>query len=588
MPKRLAGVVLTAFLSATFVAPTATAAASDPTYDPTNQANPIDVQVLAITDLHGYLAPTTGADATLPTADGQTLTVGGGAFLSAHLDRAASGQANSIRVSNGDNFSGWPWQVMFSRDEATIEYLNHIGLDVSSVGNHEVDVSLDFLTPHMTDGECLGEPGVDSCFPTSTGEPFTGARFPFLAANLRTAPTGQRPLASSWVDTVRGADGSEARVGFIGVMPPDTERVFSSYQVGGLVTTDLAAAVDSAAAELQEDGAEAIVLLAHEGATNRATYEACDTAGGPIMRLAEQVTPAVDVVIGGHWHSAATCTVTDPAGQQRPVLTPGHHGRTFGDIRFQIDPSTGDVLRSSLNARNVPVTRDIAPDPEVVSMVQHWEAWAARRWAEPIGTVTEDITRARDESGESAMGNLVADAYRDIGTWSSPGGADLALTDPSHVRNPLTYAAGTNPADSNGTVLFGESWSATGRAGSIVTVSVSGHDLREAFEQQWQGSTFVPLSVSDNVEVSIDPWLLAGERVVQVTVDGKPIKPNRNYRVAMPSRLALGLDGFPALKSEVNPTRSDMDYWAFQQWMERQDTLSAPATDRVHTTTPVG
>ncbi|MEH7010664.1 bifunctional UDP-sugar hydrolase/5'-nucleotidase [Neobacillus niacini] len=557
------------------------------------KAEPIDVQLLAITDFHGYLAPTTGADAALKTQDGQTLTVGGAAYLSTQLNKAGEGQQNSIRVSNGDNFSGWPWQTMFSRDEPTVEFLNYLGIDVSSAGNHELDISLDFLTSHMMDGECFGEVGVDSCFETSSGEAFAGMDFPVISSNIYPANGSQKNpasmLPSTYVQEVTGADGTRSKVGFIGVTAPDSERIFSSYQVDQMVVGSMLPAVNRAADDLQRKGVEAIVVLAHEGDWNSGTYNECAVSGGPLNRLASQASSAIDVVVGGHWHSAANCVVQDPDGSPRPVITPGHHGRTFGDIRFQIDPANADIDRASITAENIPVTRDVPADPTVAQMVDHWNAVASARWAQPLGTLAEDVTATKDADGESEIGNLVADAYLDIAQGLEPknGTVDLAITHPRQVRNPLIYNAGSNPSDSNGIILFGESWTVQGSASSIVTISVKGKQLRELFEQQWQldqnsKETYVPLSVSGNVNLQLDPWLLHGVRVTDLKVNGKDVKDNVTYRVAVPSRIALGMDGFTALKSGTDPVRSDMDHWAFQDWMSQQDTISAPELGRVN------
>ena len=298
------------------------------------------------------------------------------------------------------------------------------------------------------------------------------------------------------------------------------------------------------------------------------------------------------MIVGGHWHSAFNCSVPDPDGVDRPVISPGHHGMMFGQIEFGIDPASGDVLRDSISAHNVPVTRDVPRDQAVDAMVQHWEDLAGQLWARPIGAVAGDVSATRDDSAESALGNLVADAYRDIGEDSTRGPVQLGLTQPYQVRTPIAYAAGTNPADADGRVLFGEAWTVQGRASSIVTATVRGADLRAAFEQQWQvdasgAETFVPLSVSAGVEVVLDPTRPHGERVVSLTIDGREVRDVRPYRVAMPSRLALGMDGFDALAENSRPDRSDMDYFAFTSWFEEQGVVPVPATDRVSSTVPL-
>jgi 5'-nucleotidase len=108
--------------------------------DPASGAGYVDVQLLNITDLHGYLQPPGPTDGGVITgANGLTLTVGGIGYLATHLKRLREGWHNSIFYSSGDNFSGWPYYVDSQNNEPTIEALNALGLQFSSLGNHELD-----------------------------------------------------------------------------------------------------------------------------------------------------------------------------------------------------------------------------------------------------------------------------------------------------------------------------------------------------------------------------------------------------------------------------------------------------------------
>src|SRR5882757_8875343 len=138
--------------------------------DPESKNGYVDVQLLNITDLHGYLQPPAANDGGVITgAGGEKLTVGGVAYLATHLNRLREGLSNSIFCSAGDNFSGWPYYVDSQNNEPTIEVLNALGLRFSSVGNHELDQGPDFLIDHMQRGEDYGFDDPFSSFPDSTG-----------------------------------------------------------------------------------------------------------------------------------------------------------------------------------------------------------------------------------------------------------------------------------------------------------------------------------------------------------------------------------------------------------------------------------
>ncbi|WP_203416122.1 metallophosphoesterase [Jiangella ureilytica] len=142
-----------AALALTAVAPAATADQAS------GQAGTVPVQLLSITDLHGYVGDYTASIRGAHAGD-PAQTVGGGAYLATHLKRLAGGQPNSILFSAGDDFSGWPDETEFFWNEPTIEYLDAIGLEFSTVGNHEMDRGFAFLD-HMRNGTCEGRPDDD-------------------------------------------------------------------------------------------------------------------------------------------------------------------------------------------------------------------------------------------------------------------------------------------------------------------------------------------------------------------------------------------------------------------------------------------
>lgn len=577
----VAGLLATAMLPMTAI-PAAATAPQNPVSQ--SSAPPIDVQILALTDLHGYLAPATdAANNSITDAAGTNHLVGGAAYLATHLDQASAGQQNSIRVANGDSFTGWQWQVTMTRDEPTVEVLNDLGIEVSSVGNHELDISLPFLRDHMVDGVCAPQWDAEGCTPLSDGSAFGGTDFPFLAANLTVDGTDEQPFASSYVREVTGADGATAEVGFIGVTTPAVERIFASYQVGALVAAEMQTAVDAEAQRLSDAGVETIIVLAHEGAGTTGTFDQCANVDGPVIDLAREASPLVDAFVGGHWHSAFDCDVAGPDGADRPVISPGHHGRLFGDIRLQIDPATGNAL--NVSATNVPVTRTVPANADITATVNYWHGIAGALWARPTGAVTADITTTLDATGESAMKNLVADAYRDTAAEIVDEPVQIGIAEPYQARGNILFATGTNPADAPGTVLFGEAWAVQGRGSSVVVGALSGHQILTALEQQWRLNAdgtegHVPLGLS-GLQVVANPTQQIGSRIKSVLVGQQKLKPNHTYLVAMSSRLALGMDGFPALTDPVDPARSDMDYFAFTDWWRTAGTVSPPATDRV-------
>ncbi|WP_433326082.1 bifunctional metallophosphatase/5'-nucleotidase [Spirillospora sp. CA-294931] len=547
---------------------------------PARAAEPIDVQLLSITDFHGYMQ--VGNDQlTLP--DGTRVKVGGAAYNAAHLKRLAT--KNSILFSVGDNFSGWPFEVDAFQDEPTIEVLNALGVKFSTTGNHELDVSPEFLKGHMMKGRCFGRIDVDSCFTDSTGRRFRGAKFPFYSANIVDARSGRTILKPYNIERVGGV-----KIGFINLTVPDTPVGSTSYQPG-LRALPLVETANRYAAELKRRGVKAIVANVHDGASaDGAGFDGCKNPTGPAIDFARRATPDIDAIFTGHWHAGFNCTVPDPAGDPRPVIEGLNHGTVISEIGLRIDPRTREVIRSGTRARNHPVTRDIAPDPRLQKIADYWKARGQRRAAEPVAAQTGDFTRVQNAHGESTLGDLAADVQYWTASRSRAGRADLALiaTKPlkgsTALRRDLPAAKGTDPGDADGRVTFGEAWNAYGYGNPILTVSVTGEQIHQALEQQWQGGKFAPLAVSKNVRYRYDATRPEGDRVdpKDVAVNGRPLDPSKTYRLAALAYTLIGADGYPAFAGFTAAHRNELpDHEAFIAYLKQHGTISPAPLDRV-------
>ncbi|WP_327091480.1 bifunctional metallophosphatase/5'-nucleotidase [Nonomuraea sp. NBC_01738] len=549
---------------------------------------PVDVQLLSYTDFHGYITPQSNAtDGTIKDAQGNTLVVGGAAYMSTHLKQLREGKKNTITFSSGDNFSGWPTEVSYHADEPTIEFMNKIGTSFTTVGNHELDRSLEFLRDHMGKGECFGVTGEDSCFTDSDGQPFQGANFTISTANI-TRKGETKPLFKPYVIRRFG----NVRVGFINLTTPTTVDGSTSYQPG-LDNLSMVETANKYAAELKRRGVKAIVANVHEGGASGSDFNGCsDTKAGPIWDFAKNASADIDAIVTGHWHWFFNCSLPDPAGNPRPVVEAANHGRLISEINLKIDPRTHDVIREATTSANHPVTRDVQADPEMVKMVDYWNAKAKETYARPVGTVTGDLTRTRDADGESTLGNLAADVEYADSQRTPGGGADLAMVavapskGSNSLRGDLKFAKGADPADADGKVLLGEAWAAWGYANPVLTVSVKGSQIEQALEQQWQlqanGTVkFAPLAVSNNVRFSYDAAKPVGERVLpeHVLINGQPLDPAKSYRLAALAYTLIGADGYTAFAGYTDAVRGERDYEAMRNYL-RNGPVAPPALDR--------
>lgn len=550
----------------------------------------VNVQLLSLTDFHGYLqALNDKSNGQIMTANGP-VTVGGAAYVAAHIKKLKEGHENSILFSAGDDFSGWPFEVASHHNEPTIEFLNMVGLDFSVAGNHEFDTSKEFLTEHIMKGKTFGVPDVDSSFTDSTGKKFKGADYDYLSANIRDAQTRDLVLKPYTIKRVHDGKGGTIPVGFIALTSPDTIKGSTSFQEGILTADPLVESANKYAKELQKKGVETIIAVVHEGGSTKSDgtdINGSDSPSGPIFDFAKKASPAIDAIVSGHWHAKFNASVKDPVGNPRPVVEAANHGRLLNELNLSIDPDTKDVVRNLTKSMNHPVTRDIPADSEIEKMVSYWVERGKTRWAEPVAKLTGDMTRARNANGESTLANFVADAHYFSGK-KAENPAEFALTAASPLRGDLLYKKGSNAADSDGQILFGEAWQAHGYQNPVLVVTLTGHQIKQILEEQWRKSangpeSFHPLSVSYNVSYSYDKSKPINERIdpKKVIINGESLDLDRSYRVASLAYMVVGADGYPTFKQYREPVRTEVDYWALLNYLKEQKVIEPPVLNRV-------
>ncbi|WP_327701871.1 bifunctional metallophosphatase/5'-nucleotidase [Streptomyces decoyicus] len=558
----------------------------------------VDVQLLNITDLHGYLQGAPGANSLITGAGGKKYTVGGVAYMAAHLERLRDGRRNSLFFAPGDLFSGWEFDASSFADEPTIEALNAMGLDFASAGNHEFDKSAAFLTSHMADGDAFPVVGRDDDFKDSTGRRFEGAKFPYYSANLVWNANGETVLPPYNIEYVDAGRGRRLAIGFIHLTAIGTESFPGSYQPG-LRTLDELETANRCAAELKSRGVHAIVLSMHDGAVAGSDFSSGKNPSGPAYELALRASPDIDAIVTGHWHCAFTMMLPDPNGDPRPFVEAGCYGQIINEINLRLDPDTGSVVRELTTSVNHPNTREVTPDPELRSIAGYWAGYATRRARSKIGTQSASFTRRRNAVGESTMGNLVADwalwaGRQPRGPMDDPAEhpntpADLAVIAVApRVGQAVIAGDLIRDEEANGAVTFAQAWNSVGFGDPILTVTVTGRQIHDALEEQWAptaggGLGFSPLAVSGNVRYTFDAAGPVGRRIDpgEVFIDGTALDIDRRYRLAAPSYTLINQDGFSAFTGFTAPVRHARDFESFIAFVRTKKQLKPAPLSRV-------
>ncbi|MFD3587038.1 bifunctional metallophosphatase/5'-nucleotidase [Streptomyces sp. NPDC058683] len=543
-----------------------------------------DVQLLSFNDLHGNLEPPAGSSGrvTETQADGTTKTIdaGGVEYLATHLRQARKGNPYSVTAAGGDMVGASPLISGLFHDEPTIEALNKLDLDVTTVGNHEFDEGARELA-RLQNGGCHP---TDGCY---TDKKFKGADFPYLAANVLDDKTDKPILKPYWVWKKK-----DVKIGFIGVTLEGTPGIVSADGVKGLAFKDEVETINKYAKVLQRQGVQSIVALVHEGgfpASSNYNYD-CDSAGagsgisGPIVDIAKNVTPAVDALVTGHTHTAYVCTIDDPAGNPRMVTSAASFGRLYTDTTLTYDRRTGDIARTAVKSANHVVTRDVAKAPDLTALIGKWNTLAAPIGNRAIGYISADVNST---GTESPMGDLIADAQFAYGKELDPE-TDLALMNPGGVRAGLTYAAKGSEGD--GVVTYAEGFTVQPFANTVNLQDFTGAQVIQVLKEQVSGGNAAApkiLQPSKNLTYTLDLTKTGADRVVtdSIRLNGTAIDPAATYRVATNSFLAGGGDGFTTLGQGTGDLVGTDDLSALAEYLTANSSATAPiappATGRI-------
>nr|WP_245197924.1 bifunctional metallophosphatase/5'-nucleotidase [Sphingomonas kaistensis] len=518
---------------------------------PVAAAGPVEIQILGLNDFHGNLeTPRDAVPLTMPDGTITKYRAGGAAQLAATLKRMRTGQT-SVTVAAGDLIGATPLVSAYFLDEPTIKALGMAGLDYAAVGNHEFDKGGAELK-RMQDGGCAKLTTRVPC----RVEPHAGASFRYLAANVITE------WGSSLFPGTAIRQMGPVKVGFIGMPLKDTATLVTPAGVAGLTFNDEAATANALVPRLKAEGADLIVLLIHQGGYVPPVYDAlgCDGLSGDIVPILAKLDPAIRVVVSGHTHHAYACEVA-AGGAPRLLTSAGKNGYLVTDIRLRFDPATRQLV--SAKAENLPVLAE--RDPEVQALVDRYVA-AARPAAERVvGRLSGPALKDADD-GDSPAGELIADAQLAATRAADKGGSVIAFLNSGGVRTDLVPQA-------NGSVTFGQIFATQPFGNSLVVKTLTGAQLKALLEQGFRevngkvqtSSILIP---SEGFTYRFDRNRPAGQRILAMMLDGRPIDPARDYRITVNNFLASGGDGYTVLAEGRDARDGGLDLDSLEAWLQ--------------------
>lgn len=391
---------------------------------------------------------------------------------------------------------------------------------------------------------------------------------------------------------------TQVTVGFIGMTLEGTANLVSAGRIKGISFADEADTANALIPQLKAAGADVIVVLVHEGVNNSGDINnpKCDGVSGTLFPILDRLDPAVDVVVSGHTHQSYVCDYShiNPA---RPILltSAGSRGQVVTGIDLKVDARTGKVLSKS--ARNIVVQSEafsnargevplvegfpvFAPRADLAALASRYREAAKTEANRVVGTLAGPATRDRGKTGESILGNLIADAQLAATAGAENGGAQIAFMNPDGIRADIF--PGTD-----GQVTFGSVFAAQPFGNTLITKTLTGKQIIGVLEQQLNNPDWYRiLSPSSGFRFGYDLSRPIGQRIVFATLNGVPLDANASYRVTVSDFLSNGGDGFSVFKDGTNPAVGPTDLEAFMAWLSRGGITALPSLGRVENKTP--
>ena len=536
------------------------------------QGGNLKVKLLGFNDFHGQISA------------GKLVSnrpVGSAGVLSAYLKTAQAGIENqTLIVHAGDHVGASPASSALLQDEPSIQWLNMLANSsctyadkmnsacniVGTLGNHEFDEGKTELLRLLNGGNYSSGPFLE--------DPYKGARYPMVSANVVDEVTGRPVLPPYVIKKVQGVP-----IAFVGAVLEATPTIVTPTGVAGFKFLDEADAANSYVPEIKALGVKTIVLLVHQGANQSSYTTATNTslngnsvlAGTDILDVVSRLDSEFDVVISGHSHTFTNVLVSNTQGKKILVTQAFSASTAYGDIDLTIDPVSKDVVTKT--AKIVTTYADVAPgnapDPAAVALTQAAEARVAPLTTQVVGFSQVSLTRDGGSTGEESLGDVIADSQ------NLAEGTQFAFMNQGGIRADLLVPAG------GAAVTWNDLFTIQPFGNTLVKMNLTGAQIKALLEQQWQPTATRFLQIS-GLGYTWDNALPVGSRIVEVhDAAGVALDPAATYSITCNNFLATGGDGFTTFISGTNPIGGPIDLDAMLDYFEHHNPLPAPVMNRI-------
>ncbi|MCK9309213.1 MAG: bifunctional metallophosphatase/5'-nucleotidase [Candidatus Cloacimonetes bacterium] len=482
-------------------------------------AEDLKLDIIFSNDVHGGIDR---AQATFMNPEFPPQLGGGGsaATLIKYIRSLGGEKRASMLLDAGDFFQGHPVGTI-TEGRAVIEYMNAIGYDVMTIGNHEFDVNQDKLTNTLK-----------------------LAKFPIISCNLIDRTTGKLPW---YVEPYKVFTRLGVRIGIVGFTTTDTEKMSFPDNIKNIdFLSEKEAVAKYVKIVREEEKVDIVIVLGHAGLpydvvpTYLSRYDAQGTEkqndryaawGYDAQEIAREVE-GIDLFVGGHMHKGIPKPWIDPVTQTL-VIQGYAYGSNLGWLTLTIDPET-----KTLTGYESPAIREgsmitlfedeFIPDEEIGETIAAQVAIAEEGMDEIVGTAGVYLSRTNVDA-QSLMGNTIVDAMR------AEVNSDFSFMNLGGVRADIK----------SGPVTYRSVFDVMPFDNMVVSFKCTGEFLRRVIETRIEGGRHGMIVSGGKVIYSKKQKNF--ERVTSFQIGGKPYDPNKIYTCTTTDFLMQGNAGLSLL-----------------------------------------
>lgn len=491
------------------------------------------IEIYHTSDVHGwYMSRAAKWD-----KENSTRTIGGFAVLSSLLKQT---DKPYILLDSGDMFQGTP-EGNFTKGEATVRYMNALGYDAATVGNHDYD---------------YGEKNLAKIF--------ADAKFPLLGANVYEKETGNRPsYLKPYTIVIKNA----RKIAILGLAGVHTKTTTLPKNVAHLNFVNEAFEAEKYAKEIRKKNPDlaALIVIPHIGIDSKASQQIVDHSSktfseDELKRSTIRVARAAkaDVTIGGHNHTGLLYGYKDPLGG---LVCESYWGLTeVTKVTLDFDDATGKLKDATCQL--IPLWTDLYnEDPEILKITKEISDKVNVEMDKKIGEASSDILAAKD-TPDSPIGNWMTDVMREYAK------VDIAFQNSGGIRNVIN----------KGDIKIRDIYQVMPFENTLVKLTMTGAQIEKLILDNFKGH-----SSSMQISGLIVKYKMEGEKLSKIILekDGKEIKPKDKFKVVTNNYLTSGGSAGAAFMSstDIQDTMISVRN-VLIDYVKKVAVISAPQTGR--------